>query len=237
MLGLTAATSPADNLLDNPSFEQGRESWISLADPTNPYWHDFSIAPDPGAPSNSCVRLDLTAKSATQKTEIWGAAQEVKASGSIPRYLRGRYYVSDWQRGTARQYVQVVFNLWPTEKRNVTRAEVTPDSVPVQLAFVLTGIIKPPFKIQNRKFIFHGPEEPRTGEWTDFEFDLHAAFEEQWGSLPEKFDAFRVLFEARFDGRAETEKHASATVYFDDLYLGDESKTTAVSSPAASDVE
>lgn len=223
-IAATAAAGP-DNKFANPSFEGGRESWISLAAPDKEYWHDFSIAPDPKDPAHKCARLDLTSAEARAKTEVCGVIQEVKESGQIPHYLHGRYFVADWKRGTPKQYIQAVVNVWATGNNFGKRGEHSTQPIPVQIAFVLGGISEPPFKIVNRKFVFSGPLDPKVGEWIEFEFDLRAALEKEWGFLPKEFRGFRVLFEARFDERAETEKDARATVYFDDLYLGDESRT------------
>jgi hypothetical protein len=54
-----------------------------------------------------------------------------------------------------------------------------------------------------------------------FERDLHQDFVELWGSIPERFENVRVLFEVRYDNLDVANPPAlHSVVHFDDLYLG-----------------
>ena len=107
-------------------------------------------------------------------------------------------------------------------------AKVEPGQFPqlraplVQVAYVLSGVDYPPLRISNRKFIFAGPKRPVEGKWIPFDFDLHADFQREWGAVPERYEWIRVLYEARFDNyQVGNKSELRATVYYDDLYLGD----------------
>ena len=71
-----------------------------------------------------------------------------------------------------------------------------------------------------RKFVLAGPVDPTTDEWVPFEFDIHQAMTEKWGSVPTNVSSIRVMFEARFDA-IQPVKPIRGNIYFDDLYLGD----------------
>ncbi|RPH92772.1 MAG: hypothetical protein EHM68_16675 [Lysobacterales bacterium] len=207
------ALSP-QNLLQNPSFEAGRDPWWSFAGPDRPNWADFSIGTDQAHWGESSARLDLTSEGYDDDTRIYGAIQEV-APATLPRRLAGWYRVENWERGASSQYLQVVVVVW--NAANVRRGRGN-----VQLSYVLAGLSKPPFGSFNRSFEFLGAENPTEGEWVRFERDLHADFLKHYGVVPENFSSLRVLFEVRFDGRASAkDAEANAQVWYDDLYLGD----------------
>jgi hypothetical protein len=178
---------------------------------------------DPKNPVQKCAQLVLTGESPHAPSEVWGVVQDVEGSRELPAVLRGRYFVENWVRGTDKQYIQAVLNIWTKELSGDVGARA-PRGIPVQIAFVLAGVTEVPFVIKNRKFVFAGPKEPKVGEWVEFEFNLRYECEKQWGFLPKEITGFRVLFEARFDGRKKEEEGSRATVYFDDLYVGGDAK-------------
>lgn len=206
------ALSP-QNLLQNPSFEAGRDPWWSFAGPDRTNWADFAVVTDRSHWGQRSARLDLTSEGYSEDTRIYGAIQEF-APDALPRRLAGWYRVESWQRGATNQYLQVVVVV--SDPANLRRGKLS-----MQLSYVLAGISKPPFASLNRSFEFLGPKEPVEGEWLLFERDLHADFLKHYGVVPEGFSSVRVLFEVRFDGRDPvTDEEAGARVWFDDLYLG-----------------
>jgi hypothetical protein len=211
---LACAAPPPPNLLANGSFESGREPWFDFSGPTKPYWGSFAISEAFATDGAASLELDLDSTRFRTRVGIEGAGQDV-ATDRLPQRFRGRYRVEDWQRGTRAQYVQVVV----IAQAPGNFPEVNANSV--QLAFVLAGLDAPPFEILNRRFALTGPLEPVTGAWQAFDLDLHAAFAEHWGRVPEALSALRVFAEVRFDGRTRSDGPIRARVHFDELWLGD----------------
>lgn len=204
------------NLFENASFEMGREPWFALNGPEKPYWMDFEISDRQAHSGEHSALFELQSHGEIHRgTRIWGVIRDFELD-AIPRRISGWYRVDDWKRGAVNQYLQVVICVFDPALVEFPALRGSP----VQLSYVLAGIEHPPFRIGNRRFIFAGPLEPVTGEWVRFDFDLHAGFIEQWGRVPRDFGTLRVFFEARFDDKHPA-PDLSATVYFDDLYLGD----------------
>ena len=193
--GPVPEAAPA-NRLENGSFEAGREPWYDFQGPRKPFWGTFYLSDRYAVDGTSSLRLMLDSKdfmSARNGVGIAGAAQDV-VSDPFPRRLSGSYRVDAWHRGTPNQYVQVVvMAMLPTNFPELGRTAI-------QMAFVLTGIEEPPFEISNRRFSFLGPYQPRLARWVPFEIDLHEAFLEHWGKVPEGHEGVRFFAEARFDG-------------------------------------
>jgi hypothetical protein len=144
-------------------------------------------------------------------THIWGVVQEVTPK-SFPEILSGAYRVDNWQRGTERQYLQVVVIAFD--------AKNSPINAPnYQIRYILGGIDKPPFQINNAQYVFLNTGEPAQGDWIEFSRNVKEDFQRLWGAVPEDFRMVRSLFEVRYDQRQPGELPA-ADVYFDDLYLG-----------------
>ncbi|MEZ6243915.1 MAG: hypothetical protein R3B57_12835 [Phycisphaerales bacterium] len=218
LLADARAPEPDDNLLKNSSFEDGDAPWWSFHDRSPDTWGAFTLTDQQAHAGNRSARLAVDPGEATGAARVWGVVQEVKAD-RCPEYLSGWYRVEGWQRGTKKQYLQAVVIVW--------NPKVMPEGVHAgnyQVACTLAGVDESPLPhVVNRKFIVTGPVEPVQGEWVFFELDLSKAFEEQWGIRPEGFEYLRVFFEARYDDRAAGEQ-PRATVYYDDLYLGDHSR-------------
>jgi len=208
----TLAASPG-NLFGNPSFEEGRAPWYSLAKPEKPYWADFVRVENLAHTGRASALLPLTSKAFVGRARIYGAIQEVSPK-EMPKRLAGWYRVEEWERGAQRQYLQAVVIIW--DPKNLQQH----GAGNLQISYVLGGIDRPPFAIRNRKFVFLGPVDPLKGEWLRFERDLHEDFAKLWGAVPEDFDRIRVLFEVRFDKRQPEDPEARARVYYDDLYIG-----------------
>lgn len=201
------------NLFGNPSFEDGRAPWYSLARPEKPYWADFVRVEGLAHTGRASALLPLTSKGFDGQARIYGAIQEVSPK-EMPKRLAGWYRVEEWERGAQRQYLQAVVIVWGAKNLQQHGAGN------LQISYVLGGIDQPPFAIRNRKFVFMGPVDPPRGEWLRFERDLHEDFAALWGAVPEDFSSIRVLFEVRFDKRRPEDPEARARVHYDDLYMG-----------------
>ncbi len=203
------------NLFDNGSFEEGREPWFALTGVERPYWQDFEVSHEQSRSGKRSAVFRVHSRGEIHRgTRIWGVIRDLELE-KIPKQVSGWYRIEDWQRGALNQYLQVVICVFDPAVREFPEL----GGSPVQLAYVLAGIDAPPFQIRNRRFIFAGPKEPKTDEWVEFAFDIHAGFQEQWGRVPSDFGKVRIFFEARFDDPQPAED-LGATVFFDDLYLG-----------------
>ena len=147
--------------------------------------------------------------------EVLGAVQSLKPS-SFPEFLSGFYRVENWKRGTDIQYLQfVVIAILPNNAGNI------------QIRYLLAGTATEPFEIGNAKFVFLSKEEPRVGEWVYFERNIADDFQQLWGQAPEKMQELRVFFETRYDSPTAIQPDIGGDVYYDDLYVGPESKAPA----------
>ncbi len=217
---------PDENLLADPSFEErggvgaedGASEWWSFHERSPDSWGPFEITDERARSGDRSARLVVDSGQSDGAARVYGVVQEVRAD-RCPQYLSGWYRVEGWERTAPKQYLQAVVIVWdPARMPGGVRANN------YQLALTLAGVDAPPLpNVVNRRFVVSGPVEPRQGEWVFFEIDLIAAFEREWGIRPDEFAYLRVFFEARYDERKPGES-ARATVYYDDLYLGDESR-------------
>ncbi|MCW5775549.1 MAG: hypothetical protein KIS87_03765 [Phycisphaeraceae bacterium] len=220
---------PDGNWFVNASFEDGPDPWWSFAAENPLAWSHFSVTDERARSGRASALLDMdSARYNDPSVRIYGVIQEV-ASITTPEKLSGWYRVEGWERGTRKQYIQVVVIVWnarqlPAGQRGVGN---------YQIAYVLGGVDTPPLTITNRKFIMAHPErnlltpddgEPLQDEWVFFEFNLREDFVKHWGIEPRDFESLRILFEVRYDDRKADEPRARARVYYDDLYLGPDSR-------------
>jgi hypothetical protein len=237
--GQPEAADDSGNLLVNASFEETLPErpaevnphvlgeWWSFAGPKKPYWRHFEIDDNTAYDGERSTKLTLDSTGFDGATLIVGATQNV-VTDTMPTELSGAVRVDEWQRGTQRQYVQIVVIVWNVTD-NMPKGQ---DAKNYQIAYTFAGIERPPFRIKNRKFLFPRGElvdlhsedgNPKVGEWKQFHLNPRKDFNEQWGVDPSDYEYIRVLYEVRYDGRnASKEPPASAVVHWDDLYFGQE---------------
>lgn len=193
------------NLLRNPGFEDGDDPWIFLF-PEAPFRRSEQ-APHGGRFS---ALLEVRGSAEERGARVYMATQDV-STRSFPEFIAGYYRVENWRKNTPLQYVQFVVVVF--------HARDLGNYANHQIRYVLAGIDREPFAIRNARFVFLRSEEPVQGEWVPFRRNLRDDFKKLWGRVPEDFGKIRVLFEARYDGKAEGPV-TSGDVFYDDLYLG-----------------
>lgn len=207
------------NLLSNASFEMGKQGWVSMMAQNPVAWRDFELSDHSYAGEQSVLLQMDSAEQELGGTRIWGVMQEFPVS-KVPRVITGHYYVEDWVKGTAKQYLQAVVLLTIADIQGAApEIGFDPRHITTQIAWVLGGVAKEPFKIGNRKFIFLNAGEPIQNAWQPFEIDIHQGLAEAWGidaSLVKLFK-LRIFFEARYDGFESGDKPVAGKVYFDEL--------------------
>lgn len=191
------AKTERTNLVRNGSFEEGQEPWFSFAERNPISWGGFEISDARARTGTKSARLLLDSTGNNRPTRIHGVIQEFK-SEFAPERLTGFYLVDEWQRGTPKQYIQVVVILWGA--RDPSGTVRTANNL--QVAYTLAGVQEPPLQIGNRRFILSGPKDPVIGEWIPFEFNPRADFKAQWGVDITNFEYVRVLYEVRYDDMA-----------------------------------
>lgn len=203
------SASAAGNLFLNPSFEDGEEPWVSLT--AEAWGTPFRVSEDAAHSGDRSALLDMKALE-DAGAKVFGVVQEA-APPQFPEVISGYYKVGEWTRGTDIQYMQFVVIVFD--------AANGPTGFPNhQIRYLLAGTSEPPFEISNAKFVFIGTDEPTPDGWVYFERDLRQDFIDQWGVIPEGFSKIRVLFEVRYDSKEAGDTEPSATVYYDDLYMG-----------------
>jgi|GEM_PF-1088992 len=224
--------NPETNLLPNHSFES----------PTPAPWYDFSIKSKSWLPftiSDSTahtgthaahLHMDSADDQQPNTTAIHGVVQTLTTqNNTLPTYISGHYKVTNWNRSTKDQYLQVVF--MAAKPSNKPSSSNYPT---YQLAIPLAGITEPPFKMGNRKFVFNSsnlpPQEPPQDNWIFFEYNLKDLYQQHWNFIPENSTEFHAFFEVRYDNRdpnadQPADQPATADVYFDTLYIGPDSRT------------
>lgn len=203
------STPHSNNLLRNPSFEEGRDGWTWKEQSL--FWRNFDISDTPTHSGKHSVKLTLASNdSATQTTKVVGVVQELNAS-ELPARVGGYYYVKDLTKSdpAVNLYLQVAVIVWGN----------APSGFPNhQLRYYLAGESKPALNIGNAKVEIVDPSQPKTGVWVEFDLPLRADFERLWGAVPEGYDRIEVFFEVRWDNMTP-EGAVAAEVYFDDLFV------------------
>ena len=199
----------AANQLLNPGFEEGAEPWISLAEEST-----FEVTADQPHSGASSARLRMDESIDAEGDRVYYLVQEI-TPGKFPDVVRGNYFVENWRRGTAKQYLQfVVIAIGADNNPIILQADN------YQLRYLLAGIDREPFAIANAQFIHFSQEEPVEGQWVSFEANVKDDFQRYWGAVPENFDMIRILFEVRYDDKVKGDGAPRADVYYDDLYFG-----------------
>ena len=193
------------NLLMNPSFEEGEEPWFWME--TSIYWQGFHISDQTTRTGGKSCLTVLEASPQPQRTLVVGAVQEIVTS-DVPGKFSGYYYVKTWEKTSEKMYIQVVVIFFQEEGYN---------SPSTQLRYILAGISKKPFAIDNAKFIFVTREEPETGKWIYFERNLKEDLLSTWGEIP-SFKRVGIYLEVRYDSFLLDA--VKAEVYWDDIFVG-----------------
>jgi hypothetical protein len=201
--------SAGPNLFRNPGFEDGQKPWTSLT--TEAWGTPFSVSEDAAHSGTHSAFLHMQATE-DAGSKVFGVVQDIQPK-EFPELLSGYYRVAQWKRGTPIQYMQFVVIAFASTN--------VPQGFPNhQIRYLLAGTSEPPFDIANAKFIYVGTEEPRPDGWVYFERNIRQDFIDQWGAAPVGFSSLRILFEVRYDSKAEGVTTPAADVYYDDLYLG-----------------
>jgi hypothetical protein len=205
-----APPNPPGNLLLNPGFEEGRNSWNWLD--WSKYWVDFAISIRKAHSGKNSAYLKIDSAQASPETEIHGVMQTLKPN-RFPGTASGWYRVENWQRGAPKQYLQFVVMVWGGH----------PEFNNYQIRYILTGITTPPFSMRNVKYMLPPDlsETPSQNKWIHFEFPILADFLKQWGITPAGYDKINFFFEARYDEKPAGTTTLRADVYYDDLFVGD----------------
>lgn len=201
------------SLFANPSFEQGRDPWISLE--TEAWGPAFQVSDSQAVEGTNSAALTLRSKDGGA-ARIYGVVQEISPD-SFPETLSGYYCVARWEKGTAFQYLQFVIIAF--DAANMP-AEVSAQANNYQIRYLLAGVAEQPTNISNARYVFVTREEPVIGKWVHFERNVRDDFVQLWGEAPRDFSKLRILFETRWDERPSNAAPSAADVFYDDLYLG-----------------
>jgi hypothetical protein len=197
------------NLLANPGFEQGETAW-TYRDAVE--WRPFAISDAVAYRQQHSLELRLESTDADTGTRIVGAVQELRPL-ELPEYLSGWYRVDEWTPSATHQYVQFVVAVYGADYEDEFDIH--------EVRFPIVGIESDPFTLTNARWRYLSRDTtPELGEWTYFGYPVRAAFEEAWGRVPGRFDRIDVFFEVRYDNKQPGQGASTATVYFDDVYLG-----------------
>ncbi|HUS83392.1 MAG TPA: hypothetical protein VM013_09090 [Dehalococcoidia bacterium] len=204
----------ASNLLANPGFENGADPWHTMD--VASWSPDFDIDGDVVHGGSHSVHLHLAPPAAPSLNGVSGVVQDVEVS-DLPEYVSGHYRVDNWRKETEFQYLQVVVIAFTSDPLAAGAGNI-------QVRYLLAGAAAEPFEIANAKFVFVDKADPGQGEWVHFAGNIREDFEQLWGAVPQGVTSVRVFFEARFDSPTEIQPQMAGDVYYDDLYLGPESK-------------
>ena len=207
----------AHNLLANPGFENGLESWTWLD--WSKGWGAFALGTDRAYEGTKSLHLPVVSAD-KRPTVVWGGVQEIELKGEIPECIEGYYYVDNWTTGNWKQYLQLVVI-------DLTHS-LGPNRGQAQLRYIVSGSKEPPLQIANASYLFAEKERrdtPVIGQWTYFSVNPKADYIQSWHYTPQAGSKLRVLFEARFDLHHDLTKPARADVYYDNLYFGPKTAT------------
>lgn len=205
---LPTPTPSPENLVQNASFETGRDPWISLDQPT---WRPFELGEGVARTGDRSLSLTLQGDEADVATRVVGAVQRITPA-AFPEFLSGFYRVDEWTPNATFQYIQFVVA--------VHGGNFGDDLAIHQIRFPIAGIDSEPFQLSNARFVFLSRGEPEIGAWTYFGYPVSQAFQSKWGAVPSTWEYIEMFFEVRYDSKTVEQGATTAKVYFDDLYAG-----------------
>jgi len=183
----------------------------------SPSWSpSFDVTNSQAHSGKNSVHLALKSPSAPALNRVFGVVQDIDLT-DLPEYISGYYRVENWQKGTDFQYLQFVVIVFTTDPQ-------TGQTANTQIRYLLAGAPSDPFEIGNAKFVFVTKDEPVTGQWVHFGRNIREDFQEKWGGVPQNITSIRLFFETRFDSPTEIQPQMAGDIYYDDLYVGPQSK-------------
>lgn len=210
----TPAAPQQQNLFLNPSFEEGRDPWISLE--TAAWGRPFSATDRAAHSGSNSALLELRSDDeGAGSVRVYGVVYEMKPE-AFPELISGYYCVERWDQGTPRQYLQLVVIALAAENIPEEVASATNH----QMRYILAGVDSQPTFISNARYVMITETQPRLGEWVRFERNVRDDFQALWGDVPMGYAGLRIFFEVRWDDRQPSDGVSAADVYYDDLYLG-----------------
>lgn len=213
-----AVITESSNILQNPGFERGTEQWKWLD--WSKGWAAFEASTTHAYEGQGSLHLPV--QSDARPTIVWGGVQEPVLTEDIPECVEGYYFVESWSKADEdpwSEYLQFVV-IDTSHSLGEKRGQA-------QLRYIIAGSKTPPLNISNAQYLFMEPrtDRPVVGQWTRFTANPREDFQKNWQYTPTKGAKLRVLFEARYDNHREQQKAVSASVYFDNLYMGPKTAT------------
>ena len=195
------------NLFGNPGFEDADKGpWFSLKLP------QFEVSQEQAHTGRASAFLKLRETEQASGGKALSLVQE-PTPAAFPEFISGYYRVDNWQKGTPKQYLEmVVIAVGATNM-----AQPYPNH---QIRYLLAGVSAEPLTVGNGFFVFVSKEEPVQGQWVYFERNIKEDFAQLWQAVPEGYSNLRIIFEVRYDDKQAGGGRPEADVYFDDLYLG-----------------
>jgi hypothetical protein len=210
----TVAPPAPGNAFQNGGFESERDPWTSLT--TSTWGRRFEVSQRKAHSGSNSAYLQLRSGDGGA-TRVYGVVQEF-SPGQLPDTLSGYYYVDRWEKNTPRQYLQFVIIV--NNATNIPKEVTNLGASNHQIRYILAGVDIQPTHIANSRYVFVTKDPPKVGQWVHFERNIRQDFCNLWGSVPVGFTSVRVLFETRWDERADSDGPSAADVYYDDLYWG-----------------
>ncbi|MEM8609938.1 MAG: hypothetical protein AAGF92_22790 [Myxococcota bacterium] len=200
---------PRGNLLQNPSFEDGRASWSWKN--KSQFWVDFEIEEEKSHSGTRSVKLELDSGDGSKLSSRVAAVFQEVTVPEFPERLGGYYYVEELGKSDPRieLFLQVTVIVWGEEKNSLPN---------YQIRYYLGGQTHVSAPIGNAKIEVLTGEQPKTNTWVPFDIPIRDDFKRLWGAVPQAYDRVEVFFEVRWD-KMTKQGEVVAEVIYDDLYV------------------
>ncbi|MBI2723830.1 MAG: hypothetical protein HYX50_02085 [Chloroflexi bacterium] len=206
---LPTATPSASIGITNASFEQTQAPWTATAG-TAP--NGFSISDAAAHSGARSARLTLAGGTTS---EAAGVTQPV-VNPKFPEFVSGFYRVDDWRPGDPAGLMYLQFSI-------VVRGGDFGDNLPQhELRVLIAGAPREPQPDPAVRYTFLDRGAPQSKRWVYFSYPVTEAFLFRFGKAPSRWDAIELRLEVRSDPPERGGTTGAASVYFDDLYVGDQ---------------
>jgi hypothetical protein len=206
---LPTPTPTFANLLANPGFEAGSDPWT----PPTADARAYAVVDSVARGGTSSLELRLASDDAGGSGAATGALQTISSTTTFPEFASGFVRFEEWEQSDPPQFAEFVVTV-----RGGDFADGLPEH---QVRFALAGLPAEPLMPAGSRFLFLNRDDPeKLNEWVYFGYPVRDAFQGRLGQVPTTWESIEFSVQLRHAPRAEGAPASSASVYFDDLYVG-----------------